>query len=118
MIDTKLAITKLYQWQANDYFAKPEWEARGLIPSPDDVREAMHAAKNALISALLDAIHSNADEEQLLLIALAHFRACRKARFDTEETEFLADCITQIAASMDLKDFFDRSEQQMLADME
>lgn len=113
MINHDEVVAKLNEWRARDYFTK--WEERGLMPSGEDVQKALEKAKNSLVDDMLNAIRSGAGQEQMVLLGLNHFTACLDNRnLDTEESEFLADCITQLADSIGLEGFYDRSEKLMM----
>ncbi len=107
-------VAKLEDWHKREYFAESEWDERGLIPSDPSVIKALESARVNLVDDLLEALPAGADQERLTLIALDHFKACLDSHFDTEEAEFLADCILEIANSIDLDDFVQRSEKLMM----
>ena len=115
MISPEQVIAKLNEWRTCDYFAESRWEERGLIPSGAEVQKALDTAKNSMVDGMLGAIKAKADEEEMILLALNHFRVCLDSRsFDTEESEFLADCIAEVANSIELEDFYGRSEKLMM----
>lgn len=114
MISRSESLVKLYEWRNRHYFSTDAWEERGLIKSPDPIPFLLDRAKNSLIDDLLKAVYSNADEESMIRKTLEHFSGeMEGGRFDTEEREFLGDCIFQIADSLELKSFGTRFYEWM-----
>ena len=111
----KTSIEHLKKFRNNPFFDEESWEERGIVPSDSETIQQLENAKNNLIDELVIAHEHSADRDALYAVAIKHFEKClNDTALDTEETEFLGDCICDIAQAANIDSFLEDSETWML----
>ncbi len=91
-------LDQLTRFQEQDLFDAAAWQARGLNPSADDQSRELTSFFHDCAAALAEAVKAGRSGRQLKAILTAALAQLDKARYDTEEREFIADLFGELAA--------------------
>lgn len=96
----KDVIKQLQQFKLKDKFPIEDWDNRGLIPSPVDVRDKMNQEINKFIDFVVNRLKNDSvsmtDEIQTYLDEWDSYD------FDTEETEYVVDTMCEVMRMVDV----------------
>lgn len=86
-----------------DNYAKEEWQARGLNPSPQAKIQVLEAVTKSFLTEL-KSVHSRYDNDKVQLSAAVNRLVDELpwSELDTEEKEFLADVLAPAIRSVGL----------------
>ena len=91
-------LDQLTRFQEQDLFCAAAWEERGLNPSGDDLSRELARFFHLCAGALAEAVMAGRSTRQLKTVLTAALAKLDKARYDTEEREFIADLFGELAA--------------------
>ena len=91
-------LDQLTRFQERDLFSAAAWQARGLNPSSDELSLELTDFFRTRAAALAEAVKAGRSRRQLKAILTAALAQLDKARYDTEEREFIADLFGELAA--------------------
>lgn len=84
-------ITQLEARKEQDNFPLEGWEARGLNPSPEDIRKGMNLAISEFVDFLIAQLTASLSKEDLQERVQEYFDEMDIYDFDTEEREWIVD---------------------------
>ena len=96
----KEAVAQLLLFKTKDKFPVDDWDKRGLVPSPGEVRDKMNEEVNRFIDFVLSKPdeHTNAMTNEIQ----QYMDEWDKFGFDTEETYYIADILCEVMAMIEV----------------
>ena len=94
-------IKTLEELKLKNRFSKEDWKLRGLIPSPKEIIREMKDEVNKFISFLIELIRQQ--EEITEETIQNYFDEWDSYHLDTEETEYVADEMSEIMTMLGLE---------------
>ena len=96
----KNILDQLEAFKSKDKFPIENWDGRGLIPSPDDVREKMNKEVNDFILFIQNQLKNNPTD--LTNNIQTYIDDWDSFDFDTEETEYIVDVMCEVMRMVDV----------------
>lgn len=96
------ALEKLKALRDKQKFTDPEWDERGLIPSPPDVIQRMTDLTDDVLDALIEDLEADLEPQQIEETLIESLYQIDKTEFDTEEREYIIDTFYNIGMILDI----------------
>ena len=110
MSNIENTLKKLTAYRQKDKFASSEWTARGLYPSDAAIVTSLTQTLNKVVDGMIEKFKSQQTPQELSKSLVGSLNTFKATSYDTEEWEFIVDCIYEVAAilGIDIEEEMDK----------